>query len=291
MRRLTTPSLQVSFDLVGASFAKGLTVRPRSPESRSDKFSFLRELTSEQMATYTPSQISVILGQRENVLRVAEGECRSQKTQYFPSYSKNSAVRLPPGFGYTDYTKPWVVSEAEECQFKCCHTCRRSAQARAFLSLDGIVQGDIPPTAAVGFGFHRAGTRPVIDPDRLMNIGLRAVPWPKACSPPTTSSQSSESSEFSYLEIIDYETDEVAHMEPPRSQLSRDSSASGSVSPTEPENGSHIGSIQPPLPPMPVKSSISPLKSKRSIAMEASLIPLPPPPWKNKRVSAGAPRR
>lgn len=39
----------------------------RGPDARSDKFSFLKEITSEEMQSYTPDQIATILGQRENV--------------------------------------------------------------------------------------------------------------------------------------------------------------------------------------------------------------------------------
>ncbi|KAI5863050.1 hypothetical protein GGS23DRAFT_596818 [Durotheca rogersii] len=183
--------LPVVFDSIGDSFADDLIVRPRSAESRSEKYSFLREITSEQLATYTPSQISTILSQRDNLHKVLEAE-RQPAAPYGPL--GNSAL-LPPGFGFTEYTKPWVVGEAEECKFKCCQVCRRSASLRSYLSLDSIVKGDVPPTAAVGFGFHYEGTRPVIHPDRLKNIGLRAVPWPGAFTPPISSRNSSNGSE------------------------------------------------------------------------------------------------
>lgn len=47
---------------------------------------------------------------------------------------------------------------------------------RSYLSLDGVVNGDIPPSAAVGFGFSLMRARPVIDPEIVKNIGCRAVP-------------------------------------------------------------------------------------------------------------------
>lgn len=85
-----------------------------------------------------------------------------------------SGIRPPPGF---PEKKPWVPEYAEECQYKCCHRCRPALEGRAYLSLDGILNDDVPPTAATGFGFHTAGARPVMDADIVKKIGLRAVPW------------------------------------------------------------------------------------------------------------------
>ncbi|KAI1375862.1 hypothetical protein F4677DRAFT_446023 [Hypoxylon crocopeplum] len=156
----------VTFDPLDESFIKELKVRPRGPESRSDKLSFLKEVTDEQLRSYTPDQIHIILAQREHVLNVAQ--------------KASSAIKPPPGFDDLRSKKPWVPSEWDECQFKCCQTCRPSAEGRSYLSLDGIVKGDIPSTEAVSFGFHRVGTtRPIIHPDRVKNIGTTAVPWPR----------------------------------------------------------------------------------------------------------------
>lgn len=55
------------FDLLGLSFGQKLPLRPRSAESRSDKYSFLKELSPEHMGTYTPAQIAAILEQRDHV--------------------------------------------------------------------------------------------------------------------------------------------------------------------------------------------------------------------------------
>ncbi|KAI1213521.1 uncharacterized protein F4807DRAFT_456867 [Annulohypoxylon truncatum] len=175
MTRLYDPNL-VSFDLIGASFADSLTVRPRSPESRSDRLSFFSEITPEQLKSYTPEQVRTILAQREHVLNVANEE--------------SSGTKPPPGFEYLTPTKAWVPNEYYECQFRCCVRCRPSAASRSFLNLDEVVNGVIPPSAAVGFSFHRSG-RPVIHPSRLENIGLRPVPWPRAYASTIRTSESS----------------------------------------------------------------------------------------------------
>lgn len=59
--------MQEVFDLLGQSLCGQLSVRERSPAAREDKFSFLKEITPEQMASYSPEQIATILRQRENV--------------------------------------------------------------------------------------------------------------------------------------------------------------------------------------------------------------------------------
>ncbi|RYP58104.1 hypothetical protein DL769_009108 [Monosporascus sp. CRB-8-3] len=165
----------VNFDLLGLSFGDAPHIKARSAESRSDKLSFLKEITYEQMATYTPDQIATILRQREHLLNVLSEEYRATCRRKRP-YSWSA----PPGFGFPENKGPWIPDYAEECQFKCCHRCRPSLEGRTYLSLDGILKDDIPPTAATGFGFHHAGARPVIDADIVKEIGYRAVPWPRA---------------------------------------------------------------------------------------------------------------
>lgn len=49
---------------------------------------------------------------------------------------------------------------------------------RSFLSLNGIVNGDIPATAITGFGFHLQRKRPVALVKHVINLGLRPNPPP-----------------------------------------------------------------------------------------------------------------
>lgn len=89
-------------------------------------------------------------------------------------------ISPPPGFGFSEIKKPWVPAEEEECQFKCCHTCRPTSEQRSYLSINGILNDDIPPSAGVGFGFHLQGSRPVLNAEVLKTIGYRAVPLVRA---------------------------------------------------------------------------------------------------------------
>lgn len=72
--------------------------------------------------------------------------------------------------------RPWVPRMREECTFKACHHCYRRAAEKAWLSLDGIVNGDIPPTAASAYSFHYMQQRPVCNASVVANLGCRAVP-------------------------------------------------------------------------------------------------------------------
>jgi len=72
--------------------------------------------------------------------------------------------------------KPWVPRMREECTFKACHHCYRRAAEKAWLSLDGVINGDIPPTAATAYAFHSFQDRPVCKASVLAEIGYRAVP-------------------------------------------------------------------------------------------------------------------
>ncbi|KAK8076702.1 hypothetical protein PG994_003974 [Apiospora phragmitis] len=202
--------LPVSFDLLGASFADRKPVpSPRGPALRSDPLSFLMEITVDDMRSYTPQQIRTILEQRENLQEVLERQRRltSKRSYYYPSSgSKRSGGRhqcfsVPVYDNHCNHEKPWVLSEGQECQFKCCHACRPSCEQRASLSLDGIAKGDIPPTAIAGFGFHLQGSRPLMDAGIIQNIGYRAVPWPNALAPTedSTSCTSSICSTWSSL--------------------------------------------------------------------------------------------
>ncbi|KAI0835597.1 hypothetical protein F5Y06DRAFT_305835 [Hypoxylon sp. FL0890] len=244
----------VCFDLLGAQFAFELRVRPRSAESRADRLSFFGEVTPAQLKTYTPDQIRKILEQREHVLEVA---ARS-----------SSPTSPPPGFDHLKSTKPWVPSESEECQFKCCPKCRPSAVTRSYLSLDGIVKGDIPPTAAVAFDFHRLG-RIYMPVDRLMNMGLRAVPWPRAAQSASSVTSVSPVSSLSSLQCSEEGVD-IEHAGSPESLSSGDSLTSESVS-TEEHQLSDI-----PQPPWPHTLDSS-KENTRSILFSAGVTSLPPP--------------
>ncbi|KAI0460328.1 hypothetical protein F5B21DRAFT_590 [Xylaria acuta] len=179
-------------------------VRPgrRSPERRANMLSFFDEITTEQMHTYSPAQIATILRQRENLLNVLSQQHQASggaHDLYKPSGSYDGNHLKPlPWTGYPADTKPWVPRIEDECQAKYCHRCRPSFGGRSFLSLDGIANGDIPPTAATAFGFR---TRPITDARLVRNIGLRAVPLPRRHDRPHTDTSSQTS--MSILDLSD----------------------------------------------------------------------------------------
>lgn len=173
----------VSFDLLGASFAKDLKVRPRGPQSRANPSSFFEENSLEQLNMYSQSQIDTIMSQRAKARESAKVDSLETRELFDDDLQGK---------------KPWVPGKAKECQFKVCPSCRPSAEIRSYLSLDGIASGDVGPVEAIGYGFQRTG-RPVIHPDRLANIGWRPVPLPEdhpSLIPPPSPLSSSGSSIF-----------------------------------------------------------------------------------------------
>jgi hypothetical protein len=58
----------VTFDRFGDQLLDLVKPASNGAEARSNKLSFLKELTPEQMATYTPAQLVTILEQREKVV-------------------------------------------------------------------------------------------------------------------------------------------------------------------------------------------------------------------------------
>lgn len=69
--------------------------------------------------------------------------------------------------------RPWLRNHTRPCDYTVCPRCRPGAADRAFLSLDGVADGDVAPTAVVGYGFHAMGFRPVVDANILKTIGDR----------------------------------------------------------------------------------------------------------------------
>ncbi|KAK5629765.1 hypothetical protein RRF57_005480 [Xylaria bambusicola] len=167
---------QVGFDFLGTVFGNEIRPGLRSPERRASKLSFFEEISPKQMKTYSPTQVATILEQRENQHQA------SDKTLplYYPSgrYRRNS-LKFPTGLGFSVPTsiKPWVPRKDEECRAKYCHYCRPSCELRSYLSLNGIMSGEVPPTVATGYGFHRMKARPIVDATIIKDIGLRPVPW------------------------------------------------------------------------------------------------------------------
>ncbi|KAH6647250.1 hypothetical protein BKA67DRAFT_663586 [Truncatella angustata] len=217
----------VNFDLLGLSMTEHVKPAVRGPEMRSNRYSFFKEVDAATMKSYSPDQIAIVLEQRENLRRVIENEERSpaalKRTYYMPSSgtvtrtAATTAATIPPPPGFTGprVEKPWVPLDEDECQFKCCHNCRPTCESRSYLSLDGILKDDIPASAAVGFGFHLQGTRPVIDADIVKNIGYRPVPLSSPSRHESVTPASS--SMLSILDVIDEQIIEMARQDEAKS--------------------------------------------------------------------------
>ncbi|KAI1430803.1 hypothetical protein GGR50DRAFT_698649 [Xylaria sp. CBS 124048] len=194
----------VNFDELGLRLSEKATPGARSAAKRTSKFSFIEESTEEELDAYTSDEIATILAQRENVLDVLAREHKFLRRQrlYNPR-GPDGRLTLKP-FSLDDYppaNKQWVPRVEDECQAKYCQKCRPSSVPRSYLSLNAIVNGEVPATAATGFGFHFEQTRPIVDAELMKNIGLRAVPRPQA-----KSASSPSGSRCSLSELMDRHT-------------------------------------------------------------------------------------
>ncbi|KJZ76223.1 hypothetical protein HIM_04305 [Hirsutella minnesotensis 3608] len=170
-----------SFDVLGHFMSDRLRIRKGSPAAREDKLSLFNEMTQEQMIGYRPDQMATILRQRENVQAVIQLQrLRNDSTDIINRHTYPGVFESAPSS--FDYKKPWVRGVQDECQYRICSRCRPSLADRAFLSLDAIAHGEIPPTAAVGFGFHIMGERPIVNAEVLKQLGQRADPETWTCS-------------------------------------------------------------------------------------------------------------
>ncbi|KAI9649341.1 hypothetical protein NHQ30_001913 [Ciborinia camelliae] len=171
-------------------FPRPTSPRPRGPEARKSRLSFLNEISQQDLQTYTPAQIQIILRQRSHLLDVlADYEEPDLTTSIsssniprflFNPFSRPSPIttsQTTPNLSAPN-PRPWLPSRGAECQFKCCHTCRPTLADRSYLSLNSIVNGDLPCTATTGFGFNLQKFRPVGNVEVVKNLGLRPNPVP-----------------------------------------------------------------------------------------------------------------
>lgn len=137
-------------------FTRDLKYPDRGAAARQDKLSPLKEMGPDQLKTYTSEQLGTILKQHENAVDTA------LKDRYGPF--------IPPAGD-----RPYLKDQAEECKITLCPRCGRGGMGEdlAWLSIDGVLKGDVPPTAAVGYGFRALGGRPVADARIVKNLGLR----------------------------------------------------------------------------------------------------------------------
>ncbi|ESZ94571.1 hypothetical protein SBOR_5061 [Sclerotinia borealis F-4128] len=188
---LTFPKSQEKLDDLCDIFPRPTSPRPRGPEARKSRLSFLDEISNEDLKTYTPAKIQIILKQRSHLLDILADYEEPELTTsisssniprfLFNPFSRPSPIasQTAPNLRVTN-PRPWLPSRGTECQFKCCHTCRPTLVDRSYLSLNAIVNDDVPCTATTGFGFNLQKFRPVGKVELVKNLGLR----PNPVSPP-----------------------------------------------------------------------------------------------------------
>ncbi|KAM0283364.1 hypothetical protein ACHAQH_002486 [Verticillium albo-atrum] len=186
---------QATFDDLGKQLVSLVQPRPRGPETRADTIgSFFNEITPEQLQNYRPDQVATILKQRENVKVVIQQDATKQQNEVEEQIYAFAAIResrfsagaqtspqMPAPkpnearWQELERERPWVPRPEMECTYKVCQQCRPSGADRISMSLDAIAKGDIPATAATGFGFHHFGQRPVCDVSIVAKLGLSHV--------------------------------------------------------------------------------------------------------------------
>ncbi|KAI5457738.1 hypothetical protein BGZ63DRAFT_427772 [Mariannaea sp. PMI_226] len=165
-----------AFDDLGRHLTAKLGTRKGSPAAREDKLSFLTEASPQVLATYQPNQLATILRQREHLKsQIYKERIRKKNADMFGPFRQTSG-REKASSKIQNPSRPWVCADDEECQFKVCPLCRPSYADRSFISLDSVLHGELPPTAATGFGFHIIGERPVVDANLVRTLGLRRPP-------------------------------------------------------------------------------------------------------------------
>lgn len=156
--------MQEHYDTHGADFIPHLQPPVRGASTRQDKLSPLKEMTPAQLASYSSTQLATLLLQHERAVDTALTE------RYGYNNPHGTGIQPPAHVEH-----PHVMSEAEECRNTLCPACGRggNAQELSYLSIDGIVKGDIPPSVAVGWGFRPLCSRPIADLAIVKNMGLR----------------------------------------------------------------------------------------------------------------------
>lgn len=137
-------------------FSQQLKPPTRGAAARQDKLSPLKEMTPEQLETYTAPQLATVLRQHEGAV-------------------DNALIdRHGPFLPYAG-DRPYLEPLQDECTATLCPSCGRAGAGEdlSFLSIDGVLRGDIPPSAAVGYGFRGMGGRPVANANIVKNLGLR----------------------------------------------------------------------------------------------------------------------
>ncbi|KAK4200519.1 hypothetical protein QBC40DRAFT_173632 [Triangularia verruculosa] len=156
---------QIAFDRLGQDFSEQMSLGKHGQEARSEKYSFLDEISHEQLCSYTPAELKEVLKQRDDVQNIIADE-RVRPQDFNNQY----------GYKYPDDDCPWMPDPKYECQHKICHRCHPIGRQKSWVSLDGVLNGDIPPTVATGYSFSQVRVRPCVDAETMKNLGCRPVP-------------------------------------------------------------------------------------------------------------------
>lgn len=156
---------------------------------RTRRYAFLKEITASQLATYTPDQLATILTQRDHVRFYG-----SRPTACLISWLTNpqllaviakerrrseQGVLCDAGRKYPDNQRPWMPDEKQECSHTVCQFCHGVGKDKSWVSLNAILNGEIPPTVATGYAFSYSGSRPFVPADVATNLGCRPVYFPE----------------------------------------------------------------------------------------------------------------
>ncbi|OHE91522.1 hypothetical protein CORC01_13171 [Colletotrichum orchidophilum] len=199
LRKSISNGEEVTFDDIGKQLVTAVHPRNRGPEKRSgNAASFLEEMPPRDITTtYSSDQLMTLFNQRKHLGDILRRESFRKKPAAIQGHDgahSSSTYDLDDTLE-SNVSTPWVPRAKDECQYKICSYCRPGGADRAYISLDGIAEGNIPATAATGYGFHLFRRRPVCSSQLVANIGLR--------SSSGTSIGSSASSSGTYRYISD----------------------------------------------------------------------------------------
>ncbi|KOS20828.1 hypothetical protein ESCO_004396 [Escovopsis weberi] len=177
--------MRAGMDDLSLNFIPQMGVRKGTAAARERPLSLLDELSPAQVAQFDSTQMGILLKQRENVRLVIQEEVLRLNRAIM---MKHLSHQIPQGTNLSDMRQPWDGGSHQECYYLVCPRCRPACALRSSLSLNAVANGEIPPTAATGYGFHNTGGRPVVDARIVSNLGCRPVPLPSLPQSPTSKS-------------------------------------------------------------------------------------------------------
>ncbi|XWW98070.1 hypothetical protein V2A60_006066 [Cordyceps javanica] len=220
-------------DLAGLTMVAEMNARRSSVPDRQDKFSFLDQLSCDQMASYRPDQIATVLRQKEKVQAMIQ---RDRMTQ--------NGTSLFAHDGLFDLTEPLpnpYDTARKECLYRVCARCRPACVDRAYISLDAVANDQIPPTAATGFSFQSISGRPVTDARIVRSIGQRPVPAENQCTPDSSPRLSWLNSSLCLMDLLEQQI--AGEVRPPTARNSPANDAPCSATEPAPCSGTLSRSV------------------------------------------------